>query len=128
MTYAGATTAAQSRKMLGSVLESLQRDPNVPTEVMSVAENIAHAVSALFEAEHASSDLDGKASVRHAMGSLSQTMALLQDVRGKHRGIDAATGTLAEVMSRLYPLAQVPTVRPGTRSSAPPAQTGVPAH
>ena len=86
MTYTGAPTAAQSRKMLGSVLETLQKDPNIPPDVMSVAANIAHAVGALFEAERASSDVDGKASIRHAMGSLSQTMALLQDVKSDHRG------------------------------------------
>lgn len=123
MTYSGAAAATQSRQMLGKVLETLQRDPNVPQDVLSVAENIAHAIGALFEAERASSDVDGKASVRHAMGSLSQTMALLQDLRGRHEGIDPATRTLAEVMSKLYPLAQAPTIRP----SRPPSQPGTPA-
>src|SRR5690348_7297250 len=110
MTYTGAAASAQSRKQLGEVLETLQRDPNVPQDVLSVAGNIAQAVGALFEAERASSDVDGKASVRHAMGSLSQTMALLQDLRSKHSGIDVATRTLADVMSKLYPLAQAPTL------------------
>jgi uncharacterized protein (TIGR02266 family) len=77
-----------------------------------VAENLAGAVGALFEAEKATSDLDGKASVKHAMGSLSQTMALLQDVKSDHDGITIATRALAQVMSKLYPLAQVPTMRP----------------
>ncbi len=121
MTYIGAATAAQSRQLLGTVLETLQQDPNVPQDVLSVAENIAHAVGALFEAERASSDVDGKASVRHAMGSLSQTMALLQDVSTRHAGIGNATRTLAEVMSKLYPLAQAPTIRP----SRPPGQLGL---
>jgi uncharacterized protein (TIGR02266 family) len=111
--------------MLGSVLETLQKDPNIPPDVMSVAANIAHAVGALFEAERASSDVDGKASIRHAMGSLSQTMALLQDVRGKHEGIDVATRTLADVMGRLYPLAQAPTHRP-SRADQPGARASVP--
>lgn len=118
MTYAGAAQAAESRKLLGSALEALQKDPNVPKDVLAVAENIAHAVGALFEAEKATSDLDGKASVKHAMGSLSQTMALMQDVKVNHEGIIAATQALAQVMSRLYPLAQVPTVRPGQHSAA----------
>jgi uncharacterized protein (TIGR02266 family) len=121
MTYSGAATAAQSRQLLGTVLEALQRDPKTPPDVLSVAENIAHAVGALFEAERASSDVDGKSSVRHAMGSLSQTMALLQDVSTRHEGIGNATRTLAEVMSKLYPLAQAPTMRP----SRPPSQLGV---
>jgi uncharacterized protein (TIGR02266 family) len=116
MTYAGAAQAAESRKLLGSALEALQRDPNVPKDVLAVAQNIAGAVGALFEAEKASSDLDGKASVKFAMGSLSQTMALLQDVKSNHEGLTIATQTLAQVMSRLYPLSVVPTLRP---SAAP---------
>jgi uncharacterized protein (TIGR02266 family) len=121
MVYAGAAQAAESRKLLGSALEALQKDPNIPKDVLAVAENLAGAVGALFEAEKATSDLDGKASVKHAMGSLSQTMALLQDVKITHAGITEATKTLALVMSKLYPLAQVPTVRPQSMTSSSPA-------
>jgi uncharacterized protein (TIGR02266 family) len=118
MSYTGAAAAAQSRELLGMVLETLQRDQNIPQDVLAVSENIARAIGALFEAERASSDLDGKSSVKHAMGSLSQTMALLQDVKTRHDGIDTATRTLAEVMSRLYPLAQAPSMRPSMPSGA----------
>ena len=118
MVYAGAAQAAESRKLLGSALEALQKDPNIPKDVLAVAENIAGAVGALFEAEKATSDLDGKASVKHAMGSLSQTMALLQDVKISHSGITEATNALAQVMSKLYPLAQVPTIRPSNPAIA----------
>ena len=121
MTYAGAAVAAESRKLLGDALAALQTDPNVPKDVLAVAENIAGAVGALFEAENASSDLDGKASVKFAMSSLSQTMALLQDVKSNHRGLTIATQALAQVMSTLYPLSQVPTMRP----SASPQSIGV---
>jgi uncharacterized protein (TIGR02266 family) len=116
MTYAGAAQAAESRALLGAALEALQKDPNVPKDVLAVVENIAGAVGALFEAEKATSDLDGKSSVKFAMGSLSQTMALLQDVKSEHSGIATATQALAQVMSKLYPLSQVPTMRP---SAAP---------
>jgi uncharacterized protein (TIGR02266 family) len=112
MTYSGATQAAESRALLGTALEALQKDPKIPKEVLAVAENLAGAVGALFEAEKASSDVDGKSSVKHAMGSLSQTMALLQDVKSDHDGILVATKALAQVMSKLYPLASVPTLRP----------------
>jgi uncharacterized protein (TIGR02266 family) len=121
MTYAGAALAAESRKLLGDALAALQSDPNVPKDVLAVAENIAGAVGALFEAENAGSDLDGKSSVKFAMGSLSQTMALLQDVKSNHRGMTIATQALAQVMSKLYPLSQVPTLRP----SASPQNLGV---
>lgn len=131
MTYSGATISAECRKMLGDALEALQQDPNIPQDVLNVAENIAKAVGALFEAEHASSDVDGKSSVRHSMGSLSQTLALLQDVRSKHKGIQIATTTIAQVMSKLYPLAPA-TVRPSAPSDTAldvkvPKQAAVPA-
>jgi len=127
MVYAGAAQAAESRKLLGSALEALQKDPNIPKDVLAVAENIAGAVGALFEAEKATSDLDGKASVKHAMGSLSQTMALLQDVKISHSGITEATNALAQVMSKLYPLAQVPTIRPSNPAIAKTVAASIPA-
>lgn len=111
MTYPGAAQVAQSRQLLGEALEALQRDPNIPEDVLHVAENIAAAVRALFEAERASSAIDGKASVQHAMGSLGQTMALLQDVDHTQPGIDAATQHIAGALSRLYPLS-IPSSRP----------------
>jgi uncharacterized protein (TIGR02266 family) len=125
MTYAGAAQAAESRALLGTALEALQKDPKIPREVLAVAENIAGAVGALFEAEKATSDVDGKSSVKHAMGSLSQTMALLQDVKSDHDGILIATRALAQVMSKLYPLASVPTLRPSAAPSGhSPMQVG----
>lgn len=116
-TYSGSATARQGREMLGQALAALQEDPNIPPDVMAVAQNIAQAVGALFEAERASSEPDGKASIRAALGSLSQTLALLQDVRGQHRGIALATETIAKVMSGLFPLTTVP-------SRLPPAPAG----
>ena len=119
MSYKGAAVAAESRGKLGSVLERLQLEANLPQDVLVVTQNLAQAVGALFEAERASSDVDGKASVKHAMGSLSQTMALLQEVRSQHPGISTATKALAEVMGKLYPLSQMPSVRPGQASLKP---------
>lgn len=121
MTYSGAATAAESRALLSGALEALQQDPDIPQDVMAVTENIASAVGALFEAERASSDVDGKASIKHAMGSLSQTMALLQDVSENRSGIATATKNIAEALSKLFPLTTVPSMRPGapSRSSAP---------
>ena len=125
--FPGADDAAASRALLGEALEALQSDSNIPQDVLSVAENIAAAIGALFEAEQASSDVDGKASIRHAMGSLSQTMALLQEVRSEHSGIQVATAKLAEVMSKLYPLSTAPTMAPGRPSSVPPPASVPPA-
>ena len=95
MAYTGSQAVKHSRLLLGAALERLQQDTHLPPDVLAVVQNLAQAVGALFDAERASSDLDGRASVRAAMAFLSQTMALLQDVRSQHPGIDAATKALA---------------------------------
>jgi uncharacterized protein (TIGR02266 family) len=115
--------------MLGEALEALQQDRNIPSDVLSVTENVAKAVGALFEAERASSDVDGRTSVRRAMEYVSQTLALLQDVRSKHNGIQIATSTLAKVMANLFPLGQTslritkPPVPSTTAAKISPVQT-----
>lgn len=116
MSYSGAAAARSAREELGKALASLQEDPQTPPDVMNVAQNIAQAVGALFEAEKAPDERSGKHSVRNALGSLSQTMALLQDVRSSHRGVQDATASIAGAMSRLHPLTVVPSI-------APPANT-----
>ena len=120
MSYSGAHAVKESRKLLGAALERLQQEKTLPDDVLAVVQNLAQAVGALFDAERASSDLDGRASVRHAMAFLSQTMALLQDVRSKHPGIDNATKALAEVMRSLFPLASAPSMRPPPAVQPPP--------
>jgi uncharacterized protein (TIGR02266 family) len=117
MSYSGAGTASGARQSLGQALAVLQSDANIPPDVLSVAQNMAQAVGALFNAEQAPDESAGKAAVRAALGSLSQTLALLQDVRSAHPGIAAATESIAKVMSALFPLTAVP-------SKAPPAGGG----
>ncbi|MFT3921459.1 MAG: PilZ domain-containing protein [Myxococcales bacterium] len=112
MSYSGADVARGAREELGKALAGLQEDPNTPPDVMSVAQNIAQAVGALFDAEKASDERAGKVSIRNALGSLSQTMALLQDVKTNHRGVGVATATIAGAMSRLHPLTVVPSMFP----------------
>jgi len=124
MSYSGAQVARGAREELGKALATLQEDPKTPQDVMSVAQNIAQAVGALFEAEKAPDEKAGKVSVRAALGSLSQTMALLQDVKSAHHGVGAATATIAGAMSKLHPLTAAPSVAPGRPSSAPPTAGG----
>lgn len=121
MSYSGAATARSAREELGKALATLQEDPRTPPDVMGVAQNIAHAVGALFDAEQAADERSGKTCVRNALGSLSQTMALLQDLKSGHRGVIAATATIAGAMSKLHPLAALPSVVPGRLASAPSA-------
>lgn len=126
MTYSGANQAHEARESLGKALEALQEDPNIPEDVMAVAQNIAQAVGALFEAENASSDPDGRSSVKNAIGTLGQTLALLQDVRTEHRGIEVATEVIAKAMSTLYPLTAQPSHAPPPPRGEPPAQVPSP--
>lgn len=112
MTYSGAHAARTARENLGRALAALQEDTNIPPDVMAVAQNIAQAVGALFDAERSKSEQDGKASVKAALGMVGQTLALLQDVRGQHRGIQLASEGIAQSMSILYPLTTAPSMRP----------------
>jgi len=119
MSYSGKDKAKEAREALGKALAALQEDPNIPSDVMAVAQNIAQSVGALFEAEHATSEPDGKSCVKNALGSLSQTLALLQDVRASHNGIQTATETLARAMSLLFPLTTAPTRHPASLPGGP---------
>ena len=104
MTYSGASAAKTARENLGRALAALQEDTNIPPDVLAVAQNVAQAVGALFDAEKASSEPDGKASVKAALGIVGQTLALLQDVRGQHRGVQIATESIAaSIPSRRRP-------------------------
>lgn len=120
MSYSGAQVAQRAREELGKALATLQEDPQTPQDVMSVAQNIAQAVGTLFDAERAPDERTGKASIRLALSSLSQTMALLQDVKSGHKGVALATATIAGAMSKLHPLSSVPSLIPGRAPSVPP--------
>ncbi len=130
MAYSGAEEAKTARERLGEALAALQADPNIPQDVMAVAQNVAKAVGALFEAEKASSEPDGKSCIRNALGTLSQTLALLQDVRSQHAGVQKATEAIAKTMSGLYPLTNRPSRLPSAPAAqapgAPPRQVSVP--
>lgn len=89
---------------------------DMPATVAGVTQHIAQAMSALFEAERASTEPDGKSCVRNSFASLSQTMALLQDARSQHEGVGKAIDTIAQTMSVLYPLTIAPSSPPRSRT------------
>ena len=126
MSYSGAATARTAREELGKALATVQEDPRTPPDVMGVAQNIAHAVGALFDAEQAADDRTGKQCVRNALSSLSQTMALLQDLKSGHRGVVAATATIAGAMSKLHPLTAIPSIAPQRMPPPPPPLANAP--
>lgn len=122
MAYSSAAEARQARESLGKALEALQKDSEVPEEVLGLTQNVAKSIGALFEAEYASTEVDGKTCVKNALGTLSQTLALLQDVKSEHEGIETATESIADVISFLFPLTNKPSVAPLSRApvSRPP--------
>ncbi len=123
MAYSGAEVAKQARETLGQALGALQETPSIPAEVMNIAQNMAQAIGALFEAEKASSEPDGKSAVKAALGIIGQTLALLQDARAEVPAIDKATESIALSMSMLFPLTQVASRLPEARVPSQPAQS-----
>jgi uncharacterized protein (TIGR02266 family) len=119
MGYSSASEARQAREALGKALEVLQQDEDVPKEVVGIIQNVAKSVGALFEAEYASTEPDGKTCVKSALGTLSQTLALLQDVKSEHAGVHGATESIADVVGILFPLTNKPSVRPEAASQRP---------
>lgn len=130
MTYTGAQTARTARERLGQALAALQQHADIPQDVMAVASNIAQSIGALFEAERASSDLDGRSSVKNALGTLGQTLALLQDVPPQYKArLEPAVEAIAAAMSALYPLAHAATVPPPQSAYAAATAVGhIPPH
>ncbi len=126
MSYSGAQTAKTSRENLGKALAALQEDPNIPPDVLAIAQNVAQAMAALFEAERSPTEPEGKAAVKRALGVVGQTLALLQDVRATHPGIQVATASIASTMSALYPLTTVASIRPPAPAQPPQGMGGAP--
>jgi len=122
MGYSSAGEARQARETLGKALEALQQEEDVPGEALGITQNVAQAIAALFEAEQASTEPDGKTCVKNALGTLSQTLALLQDVKSTHVSVQKAIETIAEVVGVLFPLTNKPSVRPNSASERPSAR------
>ena len=125
MGYSSAGEARQARESLGKALEALQQDADIPEEVLGITQNVAKSIGALFEAEYASTEPDGKTCIKNALGTLSQTLALLQDVKSAHTGVQSATESIADVISILFPLTNKPSVRPEPASRRPVSQRPV---
>jgi len=127
MGYSSASEAREARESLSKALEALQQDAEVPEEVLGITQNVAKSIGALFEAEYASTEPDGKTCVKSALGTLSQTLALLQDVKSEHAGVGSAIENIADVISILFPLTNKPSVVPDSGSGRPPrASSGAP--
>ncbi len=127
MGYSSAGEAREARESLSKALEALQQDAEIPEAVLGITQNVAKSIGALFEAEYASTEPDGKTCVKNALGTLSQTLALLQDVKSEHDGVGDAIESIADVISILFPLTNKPSVAPDSSSARPAASSAAPA-
>ncbi len=108
-----------ARELLGPALASLQDDSDHPADVEAVTNGIAEAVRALFEAEKSASEIEMMRALRTAIGSLGQTLVLLQDTRSDHPAIAITTEKIAKAMSTLHPLIpRISSIPPPPRRSA----------
>jgi hypothetical protein len=125
------TAARAARENLARGLGALQM-PGVPPQLMSVAEPVAHAMSALhrIEASHGAAVPEAGPA---ALAAARQALATLQVSAGQHPAVDQALEAIAGSLSLIHQLAQpqAPAVSPfaGTVAGGQPfAQPGYQAH
>jgi hypothetical protein len=125
------TAARAARENLARGLGALQM-PGVPPQLMSVAEPVAHAMSALhrIEASHGAAVAEAGPA---ALNAARQALATLQVSAGQHPAVDQALEAIAGSLSLIHQLAQpqAPAVSPfaGTVAGGQPfAQPGYQPH
>src|SRR5882724_424128 len=125
------SAARAARENLARGLSALQ-SPGVPPQLMSVAEPIAHAMSALhrIEASHGAAVAEAGPA---ALTAARQALATLQGSAGQHPAVDQALEAIAGSLSLIHQLAQpqAPAVSPfaGTVAGGQPfAQPGYQQH
>jgi len=107
------SAARAARENLARGLGALQ-SPGVPPQLMSVAEPVAHAMSALhrIEASHGAATAEAGPA---ALAAARQALATLQVSAGQHPAVDQALEAIAGSLSLIHQLsqsAQAPAVSP----------------
>jgi len=125
------TAARAARENLARGLGALQMT-GVPPQLMSVAEPVAHAMSALHRIEASHGAAVGEAGPA-ALTAARQALATLQGSAGQHPAVDQALEAIAGSLSLIHGLAQpqAPAVSPfaGTVAGGQPfAQPGYQQH
>jgi hypothetical protein len=120
------SAARAARENLARGLGALQ-SPGVPPQLMSVAEPVAQAMSALhrIEATHGSAIAEAGPA---ALNAARQALATLQVNAGQHPAVDQALEAIAGSLSLIHQLAQPPAVSPygGTMVAQNPAVQAYP--
>jgi hypothetical protein len=116
------SAARAARENLARGLGALQ-SPGVPPQLMSVAEPVAHAMSALHRIEASNGAAAAEAGPA-ALNAARQALATLQVSAGQHPAVDQALEAIAGSLSLIHQLAQPPAVSPyaGTMVAQNPAQ------
>lgn len=111
------SAARAARENLARGLGALQ-NPGVPPHLMSVAEPIAHAMSALHRIESS----NGAAVVEAgpaALNAARQALGTLQQSAGQHPAVDQALEAIAGSLSLIHGLAQAVPAPPAYQQPAP---------
>ena len=104
------TTARAARENLARGLGALQ-SPGVPPQLMSVAEPVAQAMSALHRIEASRGAAAAEAGPL-ALNAARQALAVLQVSAGQHPAVDQALEAIAGSLSMIHQLAQAPQISP----------------
>jgi hypothetical protein len=115
------STARAARENLARGLSALQ-SPGVPAHLMSVAEPVAHAMSALHRIETTHGAALAEAGPA-ALNATRQALATLQTSAGQHPAVDHALEALAGSLSLVHQLAQA-AAQPAARAGAVSAYAG----
>jgi hypothetical protein len=121
--------ARAARENLARGLAALQ-SPNVPPQVMVVAEPIANAMSALHRVEASGGAARGEAGPA-ALNAARQALAMLQQQPQGYPAVDQALEAIAGSLNLIHQLAQAPAAAPAPQAAAfagtvamPPGQGG----
>jgi hypothetical protein len=118
------SAARAARENLARGLSALQ-SPGVPPQLMSVAEPVAHAMSALHRIEASGGAAVGEAGPT-ALNAARAALATLQVSAGQHPAVDHALEAIAGSLSLIHGLAQSPapavSAFAGTMVASPPQQ------
>jgi hypothetical protein len=116
------SAARAARESLARGLGALQ-SPGLPPQVMSVAEPVAYAMSALHRIEASQGAATAEAGPA-ALAATRQALATLQVSVGQHPAVDHALEAIAGSLSLIHQLSQAPAVSPfaGTMAAGNPGQ------
>src|SRR4051812_26930047 len=111
------STAKTARESLARALGALQSDPQIPPQVMAVADPVSQAMSALFQIER-SAGAAAPSSGPMALDAVRRALSLLQQQPTNHPAVQTAMEAIAGSLGLVHGLANP---RPQQAPAAQPA-------